>query len=112
MGKKSSNFEGIWNTLGGNHIFSIIFWGKTKKKYSMMTFMLIIRIRRYSMMKKYFSCVLNLSCDKIVLKFVLFSVKNALVFFRVLLRVRMLYYIKHEIIGDLVQHITDGVHVR
>lgn len=33
-------------------------------------------------------------------------------FCRVLLRVRMLYYIKHEIIGDLVQHITDGVHVR
>lgn len=32
--------------------------------------------------------------------------------FRVLLRVRMLYYIKHEIIGDLVQHISDGVHVR
>jgi hypothetical protein len=24
----------------------------------------------------------------------------------------MLYYIKHEIIGDLVQHINDGVHVR
>ena len=24
----------------------------------------------------------------------------------------MLYYIKHEIIGDLVQHISDGVHVR
>lgn len=33
-------------------------------------------------------------------------------FFRVLLRVRMLYYIKHEIIGDLVQHITDGVQAR
>lgn len=32
--------------------------------------------------------------------------------YRVLLRVRMLYYIKHEIIGDLVQHINDGVHVR
>uniref|UniRef100_A0A0C9QNG6 Chd7_2 protein n=1 Tax=Fopius arisanus TaxID=64838 RepID=A0A0C9QNG6_9HYME len=31
---------------------------------------------------------------------------------KVLLRVRMLYYIKHEIIGDLVQHISDGVHVR
>ncbi|XP_025832998.1 chromodomain-helicase-DNA-binding protein 7 isoform X3 [Agrilus planipennis] len=30
---------------------------------------------------------------------------------KVLLRVRMLYYIKHEIIGDLVQHIADGVHV-
>ncbi|XP_057666138.1 chromodomain-helicase-DNA-binding protein 7 isoform X2 [Diorhabda carinulata] len=29
---------------------------------------------------------------------------------KVLLRVRMLYYIKHEIIGDLVQHIADGVH--
>lgn len=32
--------------------------------------------------------------------------------FRVLLRVRMLYYIKHEIIGDLVQHMADGVHIR
>jgi chromodomain-helicase-DNA-binding protein 7 len=31
---------------------------------------------------------------------------------KVLLRVRMLYYIKHEIIGDLVQHIADGVHAR
>ncbi|PSN41757.1 hypothetical protein C0J52_08864 [Blattella germanica] len=30
---------------------------------------------------------------------------------KVLLRVRMLYYIKHEIIGDLVQHIADGVHI-
>uniref|UniRef100_A0A6P7GKH5 Chromodomain-helicase-DNA-binding protein 6 isoform X2 n=1 Tax=Diabrotica virgifera virgifera TaxID=50390 RepID=A0A6P7GKH5_DIAVI len=29
---------------------------------------------------------------------------------KVLLRVRMLYYIKHEIIGDLVQQIADGVH--
>lgn len=28
---------------------------------------------------------------------------------RVLLRVRMLYYIKHEVIGDMVQQITDGV---
>ncbi|KAJ6650068.1 Chromodomain-helicase-DNA-binding protein 7, partial [Pseudolycoriella hygida] len=27
---------------------------------------------------------------------------------KVLLRVRMLYYIKHEVIGDLVQQITDG----
>lgn len=33
-------------------------------------------------------------------------------FFRVLLRVRMLYYIKHEIIGDLVQQINDGVKAR
>lgn len=31
---------------------------------------------------------------------------------RVLLRVRMLYYIKHEIIGDLVQQIGDGVKAR
>nr|CAD7406195.1 unnamed protein product [Timema poppensis] len=31
---------------------------------------------------------------------------------KVLLRVRMLYYIKHEIMGDLAQHIADGVHVR
>lgn len=32
--------------------------------------------------------------------------------FRVLLRVRMLFYIKHEIIGDYVQQIADGVNVR
>uniref|UniRef100_A0A7G3AIV8 BRK domain-containing protein n=1 Tax=Lutzomyia longipalpis TaxID=7200 RepID=A0A7G3AIV8_LUTLO len=30
---------------------------------------------------------------------------------KVLLRVRMLYYIKHEIIGDLVQQINDGVNI-
>lgn len=28
---------------------------------------------------------------------------------RVLLRVRMLYYIKHEVIGDMVQQIADNV---
>lgn len=39
-------------------------------------------------------------------------VNNFCIMYRVLLRVRMLYYIKHEIIGDLVQHISDGVHVR
>lgn len=47
--------------------------------------------------------------------FVNFYSKNliyCLLSYRVLLRVRMLYYIKHEIIGDLVQHINDGVHVR
>lgn len=33
-------------------------------------------------------------------------------YFRVLLRVRMLYYIKHEVIGDLVQQITDGAVAR
>lgn len=32
--------------------------------------------------------------------------------FRVLLRVRMLYYIKHEIIGDYVQQIQDGMAIR
>lgn len=32
--------------------------------------------------------------------------------FRVLLRVRMLYYIKHEIIGDYVQQIQDGIPIR
>lgn len=32
--------------------------------------------------------------------------------FRVLLRVRMLYYIKHEVIGDYVQQIQDGVPIR
>lgn len=32
--------------------------------------------------------------------------------FRVLLRVRMLFYIKHEIIGDYVQQIAEGVNVR
>lgn len=31
---------------------------------------------------------------------------------RVLLRVRMLFYIKHEIIGDYVQQIAEGVNVR
>lgn len=31
--------------------------------------------------------------------------------FRVLLRVRMLYYIKHEVIGDCVKQILDGVNV-
>ena len=31
---------------------------------------------------------------------------------RVLLRVRMLYYIKHEIIGDYVQQIQDGTPIR
>lgn len=30
-------------------------------------------------------------------------------FSRVLLRVRMLYYIKHEVIGDLVQQISAGI---
>lgn len=40
------------------------------------------------------------------------SAFNEIVIFRVLLRVRMLYYIKHEIIGDLVQHIADGVNAR
>lgn len=29
--------------------------------------------------------------------------------FRVLLRVRMLYYIKHEVVGDLVPKILEGV---
>lgn len=32
--------------------------------------------------------------------------------FRVLLRVRLLYYIKHEIIGDLAARIAEGVHAR
>uniref|UniRef100_A0A0A9YRD7 Chromodomain-helicase-DNA-binding protein 6 n=1 Tax=Lygus hesperus TaxID=30085 RepID=A0A0A9YRD7_LYGHE len=30
---------------------------------------------------------------------------------KLLLRVRMLHYIKNEIIGDLVQHISDGTHI-
>ncbi|CAB0008263.1 unnamed protein product, partial [Nesidiocoris tenuis] len=30
---------------------------------------------------------------------------------KLLLRVRMLHYIKNEIIGDLVQHISDGAHI-
>lgn len=34
------------------------------------------------------------------------------IFFRVLLRVRMLYYIKHEIIGDYVHQIQDGIPIR
>lgn len=33
-------------------------------------------------------------------------------FYRVLLRVRMLYYIKHEVIGDYVQQIQDGIPIR
>lgn len=41
-----------------------------------------------------------------------FLIKFVLKFFRVLLRVRMLYYIKHEVIGDLVQQIADGAIAR
>lgn len=32
--------------------------------------------------------------------------------FRVLLRVRMMYYIKHEVIGDYATQIDAGVHAR
>lgn len=31
---------------------------------------------------------------------------------RVLLRVRLMYYIKHEVIGDLAHQIADGVNAR
>lgn len=31
---------------------------------------------------------------------------------RVLLRVRMLYYIKHEVLGDLVNQINEGANAR
>lgn len=37
---------------------------------------------------------------------------NHCAYFRVLLRVRMLYYIKHEVIGDFVQQIADGLNVK
>lgn len=33
-------------------------------------------------------------------------------FFRVLLRVRMMYYIKHEVIGDFATQIENGLHAR
>lgn len=80
----------------------------------MMISMLISRIRRYSLKKKQLPCLLIYpKTDKcVVIETKIMLIMSVLLFFRVLLRVRMLYYIKHEIIGDLVQHITDGVHVR
>lgn len=37
---------------------------------------------------------------------------NGLTNFRVLLRVRMMYYIKHEVIGDYSSQIENGTHAR
>lgn len=42
--------------------------------------------------------------------FFIFSLNLSI--YRVLLRVRMLYYIKHEIIGDLVQQILDAMPIK
>lgn len=42
----------------------------------------------------------------------LFNANVLLFVYRVLLRVRMLYYIQHEVIGDLVSQINEGVHAR
>lgn len=47
---------------------------------------------------------------------VLFDIKFFIVIsafvFRVLLRVRMMYYIKHEVIGDYSTQIDGGCHAR
>lgn len=37
---------------------------------------------------------------------------NCILCFRVLLRIRMLYYIKSDIVGEFSQQVADGVHVR
>lgn len=49
---------------------------------------------------------LPFACEILIRFLIFFNVsKNN----RVLLRVRMLYYIKHEVVGDLVPKILEGV---
>lgn len=42
----------------------------------------------------------------------IYTTNHVLLIFRVLLRVRMMYYIKHEVIGDYAAQIENGVHAR
>lgn len=41
-----------------------------------------------------------------------FIINDCILCFRVLLRIRMLYYIKSDIVGEFSQQVNDGVNVR